>query len=278
MAADGATEFIRLDIRDRSALVAILAHKRPAAVVHLAGRFHPRWAHHHPEVAYEVNVGGTGALLAAMRQVAFDGLFVLASDIAVFGPGLRHTLDSRARPTTTLGRVLLAREQMVDACRTAWNLDATVLRFPVLAQPNHVWDTEALADARLLGRLVYAARRNKERRPFAHHAGRQIEVLHVNDAAEAIAGAVERGRDGLDLPPVANIGSGQALSEDALIDELKTIAGRPFPTRLADLPDWRLVQSSADGSLWADVTGWTPSVSPAELLRLSWDAVSTTSE
>ena len=124
-----ADPFIRVDVRDRSALHALMSQHRPVAVVHLAGRHCPKSASERPEVAHEVNVGGTAALLAAM-QTRSTRVLVHGSDIRLYGRvGQEFAENAPLNPFCPLGHAAKATEQLVASCSDAWGLRACSLRY-----------------------------------------------------------------------------------------------------------------------------------------------------
>ncbi len=79
------------DITDFNLLHDIFSHIRPVdAVIHIAFII-PPLSEKKPQLAEKVNVGGTKNLVSVLEQRNFDGPFVFASSVAVFGKTLYET-------------------------------------------------------------------------------------------------------------------------------------------------------------------------------------------
>ena len=269
---NAADQFIRLDVRDRSALTAILSHKKPTVVVQLGGRFSPHASIDNPEITFEVNVGGTAALLGAMRATNVSKL-VLGSDIAVYGHGGHRFAEAvTCAPTTACGRSLLATEDLARSCGPAWGLTTTVLRFSHLGGgdldlarnfvdlPNHTFT-----------RLLFAASRNRDRHPFAlDQPDREIDLIHVSDAANAVVRAIEALISGGAPPKLVNISRGRGVMISELVTQLEQIAGRALHVVPQPVPSWLPMSLMASGALAEELLGWTPTRSVREILEAGW--------
>ena len=73
------------DVCDAAWLARLVADVAPAGVVHLAAVAEPAAAERDPEAAYRTNLGGTLALLAAVRAAAPSARLVVVSSSAVYG-------------------------------------------------------------------------------------------------------------------------------------------------------------------------------------------------
>lgn len=275
---DLADTFVRLDLRDRSAIEALLRGRQYGAVVHLAGRGRVDAGLERPEVCYEVNVGGTAALLGAIRASRVRRL-VFVSDRRgrrTVPPDGRSPEDGAAAPSAVAdhwlgldspcaetGQVI---EHLVGRCRRGWSLEAVGLRLPTLGGA----DTELRAgDAeppfyRWTTRLVRAAVRPDPQRPIpvgtrdADDASARFEVLHVSDAAEAVAMALERHASVGDDPWVLDLGATDLLCAPGWVSCLERLAGVAIPTVRAALPPGLGGLSPADTALTQRVLGWRP--------------------
>lgn len=277
VATEAADHFARLDVRDRSALYALLSNKHTDAVVHLAGLHDPWRARRDPEVVTEVVVGGTAALLGAMRP-ANVRRFVLGSSLAVYGEvGAEVVTEDRAvAPGTPYARAIAAAEAVVADAAVAWRLHPWTLRLAELGGPFAAPVEGGYRSRRLVGRLMRAARKNRPQEPFVVE-GRPgpdgareawvVDLLHVADAARAVGDALQ-GRRG---PVLANVSRGVGVSVRTLVAELRSLAECDFPTVDGPLDPGEPLQLVASSARFHELTGWAPRESePAEILRSAW--------
>jgi GDP-4-dehydro-6-deoxy-D-mannose reductase len=247
------------DLRDAASLERALEAAAPAGIVHLAGLAFVPAAERDPAAAYEANVGGTLALLGAIRARAPRArlLAVISSDMYGQVDAARLPLDEEtpARPLTVYGASKAAADIAAAQWGRAYGLDV------VRARPfNHTGPGQNAA-------YVCSA---IARQLAAIELGRQEPVVHVgnvdavrdfSDVRDIAAGYVallERGRRG----EAYNLCSGEGVSIAEVIALLRTHARVPVRVhsdtslrRANDVP--RFVGSHARAT--AD-TGWHPSI------------------
>lgn len=268
-----ADPFIRVDVRDRSALHAIISQQRPVAVVHLAGRHCPKAASERPEVAHEVNVGGTAALLAAMKTRS-TRVFVHGSDIRLYGRS-GHDLDEDTPPNPfcPLGHAVRAAEQVITSCSTAWGLRGCSLRFTDLGGADPATEISPRTDRPTpFSRLLKAAIQNKARHPFAiHEPSTAVDMIHVAEAADATVRAVQVLLAGGESPPALNITAGRTVGLSALRSVMESLVGGPLAVRKIAQPSWQTRDLSASNQRAFDWLGWRPAASAEDCLRSGWE-------
>ncbi|MBN1947849.1 MAG: UDP-glucose 4-epimerase [Bradymonadales bacterium] len=278
--------FVRMDVRDRAAMAALLSRLKPEAVIHLAGRHRLDVSFEEPEVCAEVNLGGTACLLSAMREAGASRL-ILASGLCVYGcpPSGRVAEGSPRMPSSPLGRVMVAVEQLLEDAGQAFGLKSVILRVAHLAGAE-----EELAQREgcecwggVVGRLARAAVRGDRARPFVVPcAGDQgqwnrpqaLDLLHVSDAAAAFEAVLARLRAGSHLPVAFNVASGKAISLVELVEMARELSGLPVPAVRGPLGRGEAESLEADSRLLTERTGWSPKRSWArEILAsaLEWE-------
>lgn len=255
----------RGDVCDADALTTLVRTVAPEAVVHLAAFANPAAAERDPPGAYRVNVGGTLALLGALRAHAPQARLLLVSSCLVYGdvPRARPPVDEDApiAPRTVYGASKAAAEITALQWERAYGLDV------VVARPfNHTGPGQAPS-------YVCAA---LARQVAAIEAGSQEAVLHtgnpdpvrdlvdVRDVADAYVALLERGRRGT----VYNVCSGEGSSVAEVVAQLRTLARVPLvahvdPARVRAGDAERLVGNPA--RLTAD-TGWRARIPLARTL------------
>jgi UDP-glucose 4-epimerase len=258
--------FVRLDVRDRSAVQALLARRRPKVVIHLAGRYGPSESIEYPERVSDLHIGGTSALVAAMRSGDVRRL-IQASSIEVYGQpdDLPATESAELRPLSPYARSRVAVEALLAECAEAWGLEPVVLRFASLGGVGSNRNG-------VIGRLLRAARRPDPKRAF-RDSDRSIDLLHVDDAAEAIVSVVVSLEQGQSFRGPVNVSTGLETEVRDLVRRLFEITGREFPVAEQPLPTWRSSRLCASPTLIGDLTGWQPRRSdPEDILKSAWSS------
>ena len=247
------------DLCDAHAQSALLADVRPDAVVHLAGMAITATAEADPDEAYRVNLGGTLALLRALRETSHGArlLFVGSSEEygAVDEPGQPITEDVPLQPTTVYGASKAAAEIAAAQWARAYGLDVVRVRAFNHTGPGQAPAFVCSAVARQIARI---------------DAGLQDPVLQVgnldpvrdfSDVRDVVAGYVavlEAGQSGA----VYNLCSGRGLRIAEVIDLLRgharvgvEVRSEPARSRRADAP--RIVGSHERATA---TVGWQPRI------------------
>ncbi|MBF0332436.1 MAG: UDP-glucose 4-epimerase GalE [Alphaproteobacteria bacterium] len=256
----------RGDIRDRARLAEVLARHRPVAVLHFAALIEAGESVKDPARFWEVNVGGSLALLAAMREAGL-GELVFSSTAAVYGDPRRlpipegHALD----PVSPYGRGKLAVERVLADYAAAYGLRWTALRYfnAAGADPDGLLGEAHRPETHLIPLALQAA------------AGRRAEIavfgddwdtpdgtclrdyVHVVDLAEAHLLALDRLAGGGDSAAF-NLGNGEGFSVRQVIDTASRVTGRPVPQRQAPRRPGDPARLIADAALARRELGWRP--------------------
>src|SRR4051812_30420898 len=122
----GAT-FVRASLHDSAP---VLADVRPEAVLHFAAKSLVGESQQHPELYWHTNVGGSLALLEAMRSAGCRRI-VFSSTAATYGEPESVPIreDAPTRPTNTYGASKLAVDTMLTSYATAYGFAAVSLRY-----------------------------------------------------------------------------------------------------------------------------------------------------
>lgn len=245
----------RGDLLDAAALVQVMEAVRPEAVVHLAGLTFVPDAARDPEAAYRINLHGTLALLAAIRDrvPAARLLHVSTGDVygAVRAAELPVVETTPMRPLNVYATTKAAAEIAVGQWGRSHGLDV------VVARPfNHTGPGQAATFVcSALARQV--ARAEAGEQPPVLQVGDMDPIRDFSDVRDVVAGYVallERGR----RHEIYNLCSEQGASIADVIAMLRGIARMPLAVRRdpalrrpVDVP--RIVGSAA--KIRADV-GW----------------------
>src|SRR5256714_13725640 len=229
------------DLHDRDRLVAALREYRVPAVMHFGAFAYVGESVADPETYYRNNVGGTLALLAAMRQAGI-GTIVFSSTCAVYGVPDRLPIDETTAkaPLNPYGETKLAIERALH-----WYAGAYGLRFAALRYFNAAGadiDGEIgeghEPETHLIPRVLRAALGTGEPvevygSDYPTADGTAIrDYIHVADLGDAHVRALgylgAGGENG-----AMNLGTGEGCSARQAIAAVERIAGRAVPFREA---------------------------------------------
>lgn len=249
-----------VDLEDREALRAVVAHARPDRIAHLAGLSHVGTSWRQMGAYFRVNVLGTENVLAAAGEVPV----VLASSAEVYGPvpeteqpiGESRTLDPASPYALTKAaaeRLVLAGQGTVARC---FNLIGPG-QSPQFALPSFARQLAAIeaGDAEAVLRVGNL----EARRDF----------VAVEDGARALCLLLERGEPGTTY----QVATGRSRSIRELLDRLIGLTGLRVaievdPERLRPVDVPRLEGQARR----LRALGWTPSVTLDESLEALWQA------
>src|SRR2546430_2909722 len=218
-----------VDVRDREAILRIVAEEKPDLIVHCAAQPSHDLAAKRPFDDFDVNAVGTLNLLEAVRQHAPEAPFAFLSTNKVYGDAPnelelveletrweyadgRDGIDESCRLDATMhslfGASKAAADLLVQEYGRYFGLPTACFRAGCLTGPNH-------SGAELHGFLAYLARAIGEGIPYRIYGykGKQVrDNLHSFDVCTAVMAFAER------PPPAAvyNLGGGRANSVSML--------------------------------------------------------------
>jgi len=253
--------FTRGDVSDRPKLWTLL--QEVDVVYHLAARVSVPESILYPRDYNNVNVGGTVALMEAMRDVGVRRV-VLASSGAVYGDQgdqpLKETLTPNPRSPYAVSK--LAAEYYVRTIGGLWGIETVSLRiFNAYGPGQHLPASHPpvvphyLKQALRSGTLV------------AHGDGSQTrDYAYVDDVVSGlVAAATAPNINGL----VINIGSGKETSITELIKCVQDVTGSNAEVVYNNKSSAGVSRLCADLSLASQKLNYRPSIGLAEGLRLT---------
>jgi CDP-paratose 2-epimerase len=274
-----------LDVRDRPAVLRLVAELRPAAIVHTAAQPSHDRAAASPFDDFDTNAGGTLNLLEAARRAVPDSPFVHMSTNKVYGdapneiplrelptrwdfadPAYEHGIPESFRIDASkhslFGASKVAADVMVQEYGRYFGMPTCCLRGGCLTGPAH-------SGVELHGFLSYLVKCNLEGRRYTvfGYKGKQVrDNIHAVDVAAFIAAFVAAPR----TAAVYNIGGGKANS-CSILEAFEMVAARSGRAM-----DWTYEEQARAGDhicyysdlrrIEADYPGWTPRVSLGETL------------
>jgi UDP-glucose 4-epimerase len=251
------------------------------AVLHFAAKSLVAESMTAPQLYWANNVGGTLALLEAMRAAGVHRL-VFSSTAATYGEPatVPITEDAPTRPTNPYGASKLAVDQMLAGYAVAHGLRAVSLRYFNVAgaklagdQPlgeRHATETHLIPIA-----LQVAA----GKRPALQIHGTSYptpdgtcirDYIHILDLAEAHLRALDRtGSEPGHL--VCNLGSGTGASVREVVEAVRRVTGHPTPTvDAANRPgDPAVLIASHERA--HRLLGWRPTRDLSQMVADAWE-------
>jgi UDP-glucose 4-epimerase len=242
-------ELHECDVRDAGGVRDIVERVRPDGVAHLAALHYIPAVDGAPELAGEINVGGTRNVLDACRSAPPRAL-VFASTAAVY-PNLAEPISERISPAPidVYGRTKLEGEMLLRRFAQETGTRCCAARLFNVVGPRET-------NPHVVPEIVDQVRRGAMEIDLGNVEPRR-DLTDVRDVAAAIAGLLLRGPAGFS---VFNVGSGRAMSVLEVVEECSAIAGRPLgirqvPERIRAVERQMLL---ADTAAIAAATGWRP--------------------
>jgi UDP-glucose 4-epimerase len=212
-------------------------------VLHFAAHSKVGESVEHPEKYWRNNVGGTGELLAAMREAGVRQL-VFSSTAAVYGEPERTPITETdpAAPTSPYGASKLAVDHMLDGACTAHGLAAASLRYFNVAGAYFAADGSAYGErhdpeSHLIPLVLQVAQGRREAisvygDDYPTADGTCVrDYIHVADLARAHLLALEAATPGEHL--ICNLGNGNGFSVREVIETVRKVTGHPVPETVA---------------------------------------------
>ena len=267
-----------LDIRDRAGLEKVMKKAPPAAVMHFAGLKAVAESVEKPMLYYDNNVGGSAALLHAMRTCRVSRM-VFSSSATVYGEPDRLPLaeDHALRPANPYGNSKLVIEYLLaDEAAADASFRYAVLRYfnPVGAHPSGTLGEDPLGvPSNLFPYLAQVAvgRQSALRvwgRDYATRDGTGVrDYIHVMDLARghlAALSVLER------KSITVNLGSGRGYSVLEAVAAFKRASGRDIPVEFRRRRAGDVAECYADPGLAARALGWKAALDLDAMCRDAW--------
>jgi CDP-paratose 2-epimerase len=245
-----------IDIRNRDAVLALVAEARPDVIVHTAAQPSHDRATTIPFLDFEVNALGTLHLLEAARRFCPESPFVFTSTNKVYGDGpntiplaecetrwdyadaayeqgIAENFPIDQSKHSLFGASKLAADIMVQEYGRYFNMPTCCLRGGCLTGPNH-------SGVELHGFLSYLIKCNLEGREYKvfGYKGKQVrDNVHSEDVARFMLEFARAPRCG----EVYNLGGGKGNSCSILeaFARIEAITGKPM--------QWRYVEENRIG-------------------------------
>jgi len=217
----------------------------------------------HPERYWHTNVGGTLALLDAMRAAAVPRL-VFSSTAATYGEPAEVPITEHApaRPTNPYGASKLAVDLMITSEAQAHGLAAVSLRYFNVAGAVDGYGERHANETHIVPVALQVVRGDRE--AFSVYGddyptpdGTCIrDYVHVDDLARAHLLALD------DAPPgehaIYNLGNGAGFSVLDVVEAVRRVTGHPVPTVISARRPGDPAVLVASGARIREDLGWVP--------------------
>jgi UDP-glucose 4-epimerase len=275
-----ARDFVKGDIADVSFTKKLLQEKNIDAVVHFAASSLVGESMADPLKYYRRNVGGTAALLQAMRDAKVVRI-VFSSTAAVYGDPVRIPIDEAhpTQPVNPYGASKLAVERMLSDCNAAYGMGAVVLRYfnAAGADPSGELGERHDPETHLIPLVLQAAAGRRESiavygNDWPTRDGTCVrDYIHVSDLCVAHLQALEWLAKGGGYE-CFNLGNGEGATVLEVIEAAKRVTGKQFKVDFARRRAGDPPSLVADASKARRVLGWQPARADIEaIVRDAWN-------
>nr|WP_262388000.1 UDP-glucose 4-epimerase GalE [Streptomyces parvus] len=269
------------DVRDRRSLNAVFTAHPIDAVIHFAAKKAVGESVRIPLAYYDINVGGTMALVSAMHDHGVHRL-VFSSSCSIYGNATTVPLteESPAAPTNPYASTKWACERaLADLCQHTPELRVSALRYfnPVGAHPTGLLgeDPRGMPNNIMPFLTQIAVGRREELKVFGDDYptpdGTGVrDYIHVVDVADGHRVAL----DHIDDEPgmhVFNLGTGRGTSVLDLLRTFEEASGRPIPYSVTGRRPGDVAELVADPARVAAAWGWSARRDLAAMCRDAWN-------
>jgi UDP-glucose 4-epimerase len=216
-----------------------------------------------PEKYWENNVGGSLALLTAMREAGVRKL-VFSSTAATYGEPAEVPIPETAptAPTNPYGATKLAVDHMITSEANAHGLAAVSLRYFNVAGAYGDFGERHDPESHLIPLILQVALGRRDHisvygDDYPTPDGTCIrDYIHVADLADAHLLALAAATEGEHL--ICNLGNGNGFSVRQVIDTVRRVTGHPVPEEVAARRGGDPAVLVASAATARDRLGWRP--------------------
>jgi len=276
-------DLVEADVRDTEALRLAMDRHKIEGVIHFAGLIEVGRSVQRPDLFYDQNVGGTGALLAAMKDREVPRL-VFSSSAAVYGTqttGAATLVETAPKaPSSPYGETKLIGEWMIAAHARAFGLSAIALRYfnAAGADASGTLGEAHQPETHLIPLAIEA---NFAQAPALKIFGDDFETpdgsclrdyIHVSDLARAHVSALETPMGWGEFQAL-NVGTGQGHSVFEVVAAIDRACGRPTPRETVGRRPGDPASLVADAGRVRECLNWEPADSSLDNIvetALTW--------
>ena len=253
-------EIVDLDIADKPAWDAMIAARKPRAIVHLAAQAGVRFSLESPYTYLHSNLTGFLNVLESCRAHPVEHL-VYASSSSVYGLHAQTPFAEGQRvdkPLSLYAATKASNELMAHCYSHLYAIPSTGLRFFTVYGP---WGRPDMAPI-LFSRAVLAGRPIDV---FNHGAMRR-DFTWIDDIVDGVVAALDRPPPAVTGEPrhrVFNLGNSHPEQLGDFIAAIENAAGRPAQKIMKPMQPGDMVETAADTQRAHDALGFAPRTSIA---------------
>lgn len=276
---DGAT-FVKGDVRDRGSLLAALRQTEPDCVLHFAALAYVGESFAIPQRYFEVNVGGTAALAAAMAEAGVRRI-VFSSSCTVYGEPDYLPIDEKSavKPAVSpYGQSKQSCETMLDWMARTADYSVASLRYFNAAGAWEERGEDHEPETHLIPLVIDVA---LGRRPHLDVFGEDYptadgtcvrDYIHIRDLATAHLAAAElllRSSPG--TVEYINLGTEHGYSVLEVVRAVERVTGHSVSLRMGERRAGDAPELVAAAGKARDLLGWQPAHSSLdEIVDQAW--------
>ncbi|SEK27487.1 UDP-glucose 4-epimerase [Blastococcus sp. DSM 46786] len=255
----------------------VLAEVRPEAVLHFAAKSLVGVSQQQPEDYWHTNVGGSFALLEAMRAAGCRRI-VFSSTAATYGEPDQVPIreDAPTRPTNTYGASKLAVDHMLTSYAVAHGFAAVSLRYFNVAGAAYGLGERHATETHLIPLALQVASGQRDSltvygQDYPTPDGTCIrDYVHVEDLSDAHLLALPAPAAGEHR--VYNLGNGTGFSVQQVVEAAREVTGHPIPVTIGERRAGDPAQLVASSDRIRADLGWTPKHTDlVGIVRDAWD-------
>jgi UDP-glucose 4-epimerase len=273
-------DFVQGDIADVAFTRKLLQERSIEAVVHFAASSLVGESVADPLKYYRRNVGGTVALVQAMREAKVQRL-VFSSTAAVYGDPQRLPIDEAhpTQPVNPYGSSKLAIERMLAECSAAYGIGTVTLRYfnAAGADPGSELGERHDPETHLIPLVLQAASGRRASisvfgSDWPTRDGTCVrDYIHVNDLCDAHLRALDWLAKG-GRYEAFNLGNGEGATVMEVIDAARRVTGKAIKVVQAERRAGDPPSLVADAGKARRVLGWKPARADIEgIVRDAWN-------
>ena len=273
-------DFVQGDVADLPFTKKLLQERGIEAVVHFAASSLVGESMADPLKYYRRNVGGTAALVQAMREAGVARI-VFSSTAAVYGDPVRTPIDEAhpTQPVNPYGASKLAVERMLSDCSAAYGIGAVVLRYfnAAGADPSGELGERHDPETHLIPLVLQAASGRRASisvfgSDWPTRDGTCVrDYIHVNDLCDAHLRALDWLATG-GRYDAFNLGNGDGATVLEVIEAARRVTGKPIRIDQAARRAGDPATLVADAAKARRVLGWRPARGDIEgIVRDAWN-------
>lgn len=259
------------DIRDRVTLDELFSRWNFDLVIHLAARIEAGISVKEPTDFYDVNTGGTCALVNAMNKVGLKDI-IFASTAAVYKAKNTPILETdETTYNSPYGHSKLMAEQTIDKSL----MNYVIFRFFNLtgADPEGEFGEEHEPETHLIPRLILNMNGGFELNgnDYDTKDGTCVrDYVHVSDVAEAILDAANYLSSG-GKSDIFNLGIGHGYTIKEVIEELERVSGKKIEYKINPRREGDAASLMADISKAQNVLKYTPKYDLTSIINTAYE-------